>query len=79
MNMKHIAKLMLIVGGAGFAVAYGTGYIEAKKQNTITPTLPSWYTSTIGKIDGIAPTPGTFGWAAIVGAGLLIASKYGKV
>lgn len=77
-DIKQIAKWLLIIGGSGFAISYGVGYVEGKKQNTATPVLPAWYTSTLGRVDGMLPTPGTFGWTAIAGAVALVASKYVK-
>lgn len=78
MNAKKIAVALIVIGGAGYATDFLVGYVAAKQQATSTPTLPSWYTSTLGKVDNLTPGIGTFGAAALVGVGMLVYMKYGK-
>lgn len=78
MNAKKIATALIVLGGAGYATSFLVGYSASKAQSTSTPTLPSWYTSSLGKVDGLVPVTGTFAAMALVGIGIIVFEKYGK-
>ena len=48
-------------------VNFALGYYEGQKQGTSSPVMPSWYSSTLGKLDAIGPGPGLFADTAILG------------
>lgn len=73
MKLEHVAYGVLAVGGVLLAAEFVAGF-QAK---SLSGALPSWFTSTVGKVENVSPGPlGAGGNLVVIGAGLLLLDRY---